>query len=149
MAAIRTAVVVDASREEVWSALADLASHPIWMTDAVGLEFEDDRRSGMGTVMLVDTRVGPFRLTDRLEVTEWEEERAIGVDHRGVVQGKGRFDLAPMADGIRFTWTEQLEFPWRLGGPLAALVARPVLAAVWRRNLLRFKAMVETGVSDR
>jgi hypothetical protein len=98
--------------------------------------------------MLVDTRVGPFRLVDRLEVTEWEEERTIGVDHRGVVRGNGRFDLAPMADGIRFTWTEELRFPWWLGGPLASLVARRVLAAVWRRNLLRFKAMVETGVSD-
>jgi hypothetical protein len=34
-------------------------------------------------------------------------------------------------------------FPWYLGGPLTALLAAPVLAAIWKRNLSRLKSQLE------
>ncbi len=43
----------------------------------------------------------------------------------------------------RFTWQERLAFPWYLGGPLTALLAAPVLAAIWKRNLRRLKSLLE------
>lgn len=149
MPAIISSVLVDAPLRRVWEALADLESHPGWMADAVSIRFSTDQRGGVGTVMLVETRIGPFHLMDRLEVTAWEELETITVAHQGLVGGTGRFDLTPLAGGIRFTWTEELRFPWWLGGPVAAFLARPVLAAVWRRNLRRFKTMVEEAVSGR
>lgn len=145
MLPIVVSVVVDAPLGRVWGALADLPSHTEWMADAEAIHFLTDRRSGVGTVMTVETRIGPFRLSDRLEVTAWEEGRGIAVDHQGIVRGAGRFDLSPMANGIRFTWREQLHFPWWLGGPVTALVARPVLARVWAGNLSRFKRMLEVS----
>jgi hypothetical protein len=42
-----------------------------------------------------------------------------------------------------FTWSETLQFPWWMGGAAGARVARPVLAAVWRRNLRRLRTRVE------
>lgn len=146
MLPIVVSVVVDAPLERVWGALADLSSHTDWMADAEAIHFLTDRRSGAGTVMAVETRVGPFRLTDRLEVTAWDDRRGITVDHQGIVRGTGRFDLSPMANGIRFTWREHLRFPWWLGGPVTALAARPVLARVWAGNLSRFKRMLEISV---
>ena len=54
-----------------------------------------------------------------MEITEWEPERAMGVRHDGLVTGTGRFTLEPLDDGrrTRFTWEEELTFPWWLGGP--------------------------------
>jgi uncharacterized protein YndB with AHSA1/START domain len=136
---IRVATTIEAPPEAVWSSLADVGSHVEWMADAEAIRFTSPRHQGVGTTFDCDTRVGPFRLTDRMEVTEWDEGRAMGVRHAGLVKGEGRFTLAPAAGGrqTRFTWEERLAFPWSLTGP--------VLTAVWRRNLRRLKRTVERG----
>lgn len=144
MARITQYVDIDAPLDVVWAAASDLATHDRWMADAESIVFLSDSRSGPGTVMSVRTVVGPLRTTDIMEVTEWEERRAIGVRHEGLVTGSGRFELAPMAGGTRFTWTEDLTFPWWLGGPVTAFFARPVLGWIWRRNLRGLKAHIET-----
>lgn len=143
LATIVTSVFIRASLEEVWGAASDLASHAEWMADAESIVFESEQQSGPGTRMRVATRVGPLRTTDLMEVTHWEELRAIGVAHRGLVTGEGRFELSAVAGGTRFTWRERLSFPWWLGGPLTAWLARPVLAWVWRRNLAGLKKRLE------
>ncbi len=113
------------------------------MADAESIEFLTDRRRGVGTRMEVLTVVGPFRTKDVMEVTDWVEGEAIGVRHTGIVTGSGRFRLEPVAGGTRFTWTEQLRFPWLLGGPVTASLARPVLGWIWRRNLTGLKRRLE------
>ena len=128
--------LVDAPPDRVWADLRHLASHAEWMHDAVAIRFTSRQRQGVGTTFDCDTRVGPFRLTDRMEVTEWDEGRALGIHHVGLVTGEGRFSLRPARRGrTHFVWEERLRFPWWMGGPVGALVARPVLRRIWRRNL--------------
>ena len=122
--------------ERVWSDLRNLASHVEWMEDAQAIRFTSAHHEGLGTTFDCDTRVGPFRLTDRMVVTEWREGERLGIRHVGLVTGEGRFTLKRGRRGTtRFAWTERLRFPWWMGGPIGAAVAAPVLAAVWRRNL--------------
>ena len=40
---------------------------------------------GVGTTFDCDTKIGPFRLTDRMEITEWVPNAAMGVSHVGTV----------------------------------------------------------------
>lgn len=145
MARITQSVVIDAPHSEVWRHAADLATHAEWMADAESIEFLTEHRTGPGARMQVSTVVGPLRTMDVMEVTEWEEGRAIGVRHTGLVTGSGRFVLSAVAGGTRFTWTEQLMFPWWLGGPITAWFAKPVLGWIWRRNLEGLKRRVENG----
>ena len=133
--------------DEVWRRLADVADHVNWMADAAEIRFTGDRREGVGATFECETRVGPLRTVDRMVVTEWEPERAMGVDHRGLVTGTGRFSLAPAggdAGGTVLTWDEDLRFPWWLGGPATSVAARPVLRRLWSGNLRRFAERVET-----
>lgn len=141
------AVVVDINipqpPEVVWADVERLETHVDWMADAETITFESESRRGVGTVMRVLTKVGPFKTTDIIRITSWEQPRSIGVAHEGLVTGTGEFLLEPSDSGTRFTWREQLEMPWYLGGPLGVAVASPILAWVWRRNLRRLAARFE------
>ncbi|MGF1616258.1 MAG: SRPBCC family protein [Acidimicrobiia bacterium] len=138
---IRVEKSISATRNEVWSELANLATHASWMKDAVEIEFLGVEQSGIGTRMRVPTRVGPFRTTDILEVTGWVDGESITVAHEGLVSGSGRFNLDG-DDPTSVIWEETLRFPWWLGGPIAAVFARPILRAVWRGNLGRLAERV-------
>ncbi|QGG94620.1 SRPBCC family protein [Actinomarinicola tropica] len=141
MPSIRTSIRIPAPPARVWQELADISTHVEWMADAVAIRFTTDQQEGVGTTFECDTKVGPLRLVDVMEVTSWEDERRMGVRHVGLVTGTGEFTLTPAgADGglTDLTWTESLVFPWYLGGPLGARVATPVLRRIWEGNLRRF-----------
>lgn len=136
---------IDASPEAVWRAIEDVEGHVDWMADAVAIRFVSTERSGVGTLFDCDTKVGPFRLLDRMEITEWRPRKAMGVRHVGLVAGEGRFTIRRRRwrRGTTFAWEERLRFPWWLGGPVGALAATPVLRRIWRRNLRTLKELVE------
>jgi uncharacterized protein YndB with AHSA1/START domain len=144
MARVRVGTTIDAPPRAVWAAIEDIATHVEWMDDAVEIRFTSRARHGVGTTFDCDTKVGPFRLTDRMVITEWKAGKVMGVRHEGVVKGTGRFTLRRRRGSrTRFTWDERLVAPWRLGGPVGALVAAPVLRRVWARNLQHLKEIVE------
>ena len=146
MSRVYVSVVIDAPPADVWSVVEPIERHVDWMADAVSITFTGIMRRGVGTRFDCRTRIGPLRTTDRMTVTEWTPGRAMGIEHRGVVTGRGRFTLGRRPLGrTRFTWTEELTFPWWTGGPVGAFVAKPALRAVWRRNLRRLKQLVEVG----
>jgi uncharacterized protein YndB with AHSA1/START domain len=140
---ITVSVVIPASRRLVWEEASRLEDHVEWMADARSITFLTAARSGVGTRMAVETRVGPFHTDDVMEIVAWEPGRRIAVEHRGLFIGRGEFLLEDGSpDTTRFTWTEQIEFPARFGGPLGAAAARPILRWVWRRNLARFRSRI-------
>jgi hypothetical protein len=100
------------------------------------------------------TVIGPIRLTDRMEITEWVPGRAMGVRHDGLVTGSGRFTITPL-DGqrrSRLAWDEELRFPWWLGGRIGERIGGPlVLRRIWAGNLerlRRFASQTFFGVTD-
>lgn len=146
MGRIRVSTVIDAPPARVWEVVGRIERHVDWMVDAEAIRFTSRRTSGVGTTFDCDTRIGPFRLTDRMEITELRRRRAMGVRHRGLVTGTGRFTLRRRPGGrTRFTWTERLTFPWWMGGPLGGVIGDRILRSVWRRNLRTLKKLVETS----
>jgi hypothetical protein len=138
MAKIRVTTMLDATPDEVWVDLSDISSHVEWMADAIAIRFLGSQTSGVGTTFECDTKVGPFKLTDVMEITEWEPGTSMGVRHTGMVTGTGVFTLETATSGrTRFQWEEELVFPLWMGGPLGAFLSTPVLRWVWRRNLTR------------
>jgi hypothetical protein len=125
--------------------------HVAWMHDAEAIRFKTDQHRGIGTTFLCDTKVGPIRLVDDMEITEWVPPSTMGVRHVGLITGTGRFTLTPIDLGrrTRFSWTESLTFPWWLAGRLGAFVGgTAVLRPLWDRNLRTLKALVESPPSS-
>lgn len=146
MSRITVSVALPAPPAQVWQIVEPIERHVDWMHDAVAIRFEGGQTRGVGTRFLCDTKVGPIRLTDRMEITEWVPGHAMGVRHTGVVTGSGVFTLTPLDGGTRtwFTWSEELRFPWFLGGPIGAFVGgQLVLRLIWKRNLRDLRRLVE------
>jgi hypothetical protein len=151
VASIAVKVVIEAPPAAVWEAVRDIPSHVRWMADAESITITSPLADGVGTTFDCLTKVGPLRLTDKMEVTEWVEGRVMGVRHVGLVTGTGKFTLSPVPGGAtEFAWAEDLRFPWWMGGPLGGLVGgQLILRAIWRRNLSRLKHLIETDPSLR
>ena len=146
MGRIRVSTTIDAPPSVVWEEVRHVERHVDWMADAVAIEFTSRRRSGVGTTFSCRTKVGPIRLTDEMEITEWRDGKVMGVRHVGLVTGTGRFTLTRARGGrTRFTWDERLRFPWWRGGPVGGVVGGRVMKRIWRRNLTVLKALVESG----
>ena len=148
MASITVSVEIDATTERVWEVVEPVERHVDWMADAVAIRFTGEQTRGVGTTFECDTKVGPITLVDKMEITDWAAGERMGVRHSGVVTGSGHFTLEPIDLGrrTRFTWTEELVFPWWLGGPIGALVGgRVVMGAIWRRNLRALARIVESA----
>ena len=123
------------------------------------IRFQTDQTRGVGTEFLCDTKVGPIRLTDRMEITEWTpavdaadgieaQVGRMGVRHTGIVTGSGVFTIEPIGTGTRFTWSEKLDFPWYLGGRLGEIIGgKLVLGPIWRRNLEALRRLVDARLS--
>ena len=135
-----------ASPARVWEIVEPVERHVDWMADAVAIRFTNSQTRGVGTTFDCDTKVGPIKLTDHMEITEWVPEKSMGVKHVGIVTGTGVFTIEPLGNGqyTKFTWSEKLTFPWWLGGPIGEVVGgNIVMKAIWRRNLKKLQALVE------
>ncbi|MBT5568143.1 MAG: SRPBCC family protein [Acidimicrobiaceae bacterium] len=144
MPRIKIEVCIRAPLQLVWEMVADIRTHTEWMVDAESITVTSDCSSGVGTTFDCVTKIGPFRTIDHMEITEWIEERVMGVAHRGLVSGSGRFTLQEAGPSdTNFSWEETLTFPWWIGGRLTSIGSTPVLKAIWRGNLRRLSRLVE------
>lgn len=146
MAGIKVSRVIAAPIDRVWQIVEPVERHIDWMADAESISFVTEQRRGVGTKFLCVTKVGPIKLTDTMRITQWEPQRAMGVEHIGIVTGSGVFTMESVSpDATRFIWEETLRFPWWLGGPLGALIGgKLVLRAIWRANLRRLAELCES-----
>ena len=139
MATLTLSTELPAPVAVVWEELRHIDRHVHWMADAESITFTTEQHEGVGTQFRCRTKVGPFVTTDVMTITAWEPERTVGVRHSGLITGEGAFHLVAKGDATDMTWAETLIFPWWAGGPLGALVATPILRAIWRRNLRRLQ----------
>ncbi len=146
MSRITVSIELAASPARVWQIVEPVERHVDWMADAVAIRFTNSQTRGVGTAFDCDTKVGPIKLTDHMEITEWVPEKSMGVKHVGIVTGTGVFTIEPLGNGqyTKFTWSEKLTFPWWLGGPIGEVIGgNIVMKAIWRRNLKKLQALVE------
>ena len=141
---INVSITINKSIDEVWNEVSILKNHTNWMKDAVSIEFLNDKTQGLGAKMKVLTKVGPIKLFDYMTVTEWIDKKCIGVDHVGIVTGKGKFTLREITEEkTDFQWEETLRFPIYLAGPVGEFFGSPVLKLIWRNNLKGLKELFE------
>ena len=144
MAIIEISTQISATPVALWEEMRHINRHVNWMNDAVAISFLSTSTEGVGTSFTCLTKVGPFKTTDIMTITRWEEQKAMGVEHVGLVKGSGIFTITPNGNTSTITWKEQLTFPWWMLGGLGSYLASPILKIIWKKNLQNLKRIVET-----
>ena len=143
MATIEISTHINVSPEILWEELRHIDRHVNWMNDAVSITFTSPTTEGVGTQFSCLTKVGPFKTTDIMTITQWQENKVMGVEHVGLDKGTGTFHIEPHGEGSTITWKESLSFPLFFLGSLGALAATPLLTYIWKKNLTNLKNIVE------
>ena len=144
MPGIRVSEIIDCTPSELWDYIEDIGSHVEWMADAEEITFTSKQTQGTGTTFDCLTKIGPIKLNDKMTITNWVENKSMGVTHDGLVKGVGEFTLIESGETqTEFIWEEKLEYPIWMGGPIGAFISKPILKWVWNRNLKRLKEKFE------
>jgi carbon monoxide dehydrogenase subunit G len=129
-------ITVPVPPEQLWSVLTDWEDQAAWMADADRVEVVSRDRDGVGVRLRVRTRLfGIPAFTEPMEIVGWDPPRRVAIRHGGPVAGTGTWDLEPVADGTRFTWTEEVTLGVPLVGELAARCYAPVLSRLIGRSM--------------
>lgn len=141
---MRVSVDLPVPINRAWAELRDIGSHVAWMDDAVSITFTSKQHEGVGTTFVCVTRIGPIRLRDHMQVTEWVDGKRIGIAHEGLIRGSGTFELKKKGrNQTRLVWKERLRPPRWLGGPFGGVVAGMILHRVARRDLHNLRGLFE------
>ncbi|MGI9625134.1 MAG: SRPBCC family protein [Acidimicrobiales bacterium] len=119
----------DAPPRSVWEELVDWEAHGAWIP-LTRTEVDGDDPTAVGATFTAWTGVRRLALEDRMRVAEctWNAERESGtckVDKLGpVLQGSAGFIVAPLAEGTRVEWHEDVSVRYlpRFVAPLAAVL---------------------------
>lgn len=139
-------IEIDKNIADVWNHIADIKSHVLWMKDAVSIEKMSGADNSVGALYVCDTKVGPLRTRDHMQVTAYEAPTLMEMEHTGAVKGKGTFRLVATSDTkTLFIWAENLKFPWYMGGAIGKIVGMKMLHKIWKQNLEQLKTDIEKG----
>ena len=137
---ITVRVLVRAAPEQVWRAATDWPRQGEWMW---GTRVRGGH--GVGAEVTAWTGIGPAGLTDTMVITQWDPPHRCVMRHTGrVVRGGGAFEARPLGPVCEFTWTEQLDLPKFLAGPVGRALARPLARWGLEVSLRRFARFAVT-----
>lgn len=137
-------VVIDASPEQIWSALEDASAWPRWASVIKHVEWTSPKPFGVGTTRTV-TMTGKMRGFE--EFIAWDPPRRMSfrfneASTNGVRAFAERYTLEPVAPGqTRVTWVMAMA-PKGISKVIVP-VGQPVMQRAFGRMLRRFKTLVE------
>jgi uncharacterized membrane protein len=135
--------VIDAPIDRVWAALTDIERQPTWMAEMKAVRMTTPPPWGVGARGEATVRILGISVTDPVEITAFDAPHHFAVRHEGTFSGHGDIRLTAGADGTTTIvhWDETLLAP--AVPHLWALVARPVMTAIFQADLQRFRRLVE------
>jgi hypothetical protein len=133
---VRREIVLPTTTEQAWALLVEWERQADWMRDADRVDVVSPRREGVGVRLAVATRIaGRPAFTEPVEVTAWDPPRRLEIRHGRPVAGSGTWDLAPIAGGTRFVWTEDVRLAVPFVGGVVAWCYRPILRVLMGRAM--------------
>ncbi len=137
-------IVIRTAPERAFSYLADPATAHV--IDPAVISYEPDTLPmRAGTTNTVRVRMYGIPMTMVSRTLEWDEGRRMVLESirpARPVRGRATHTFEPHPDGVRYTWSMEME-PTGFGGRLAARLMTTLMRRNARRQQARFKQAME------
>ena len=124
---VQNSIEIAAPPQAIWPFLIEPEKVLQWCITFRKFEFTSDQRSGVGTPLYIEENAGAGLTKMQFEVTEWKENEKLalrmvsGASYKAYDQ---HMSLEPTPLGSRFTYMEELIFPYGIIGKLIGLIAQ-------------------------
>ena len=138
---INLSIVVGAPIARAWEVLSDIDRQPEWMHEMKRVEMLTPPPIGVGSRGRATVRIFGISTTDDVVITRYEPPHTFAIRHEGRFVGEGMITLVALdGERTRVDWMEYLRPP--LFGTLGGFLQRPILAAIFRNDLLSLRSLL-------
>jgi uncharacterized protein YndB with AHSA1/START domain len=143
---VQKAIEINAPPERVWPFFVEPEKVLQWYSTFKRFEYTTNQRSGVGTPIYIEEQAGGSRMKIHFQAIEWEENAKLAlqmVSGSSVKSYQQVWSLEATPSGSRFTFKEEIEFPFGIIGKLIGLIAQGMSEATVSKIQLELKALAE------
>jgi uncharacterized protein YndB with AHSA1/START domain len=143
---VQKAIEINAPPERIWPFFVEPEKVLQWYSTFRRFDYTSNQRSGVGTPLYIEEQAGGPLMKIHYEVTEWKENEKLAlrmVSGSGMKSYKQVWLLETTPAGSRFTFMEEIEFPFGIIGKFIGLIAQRMSEATVSKIQLKLKALAE------
>ena len=143
---IRRSIEIAAPPEKVWPFLVGPEKILKWWITLERFEYTGEQRNGVGTPFYLEERAAGRLMKLNFAVTEWLRNKRLGFSMTSgdfVKAYEQIWTVEATPSGSRFTFMEEIEFPYGIIGKILGLLGRRRSEATVGEMLARLRSLVE------
>ena len=143
---VQKAIEIAAPPQTIWPFFIEPEKVLQWCITFKKFEYTSNQRSDVGTPLYIEEQAGGGLTKMQFEVTEWKENEKLalrmvsGANYNSYDQ---QLSLESIPIGSRFTFREEIIFPFGVIGKLIGLIAQKMSTATVNKMLTKLKDLAE------
>jgi len=142
---VQGSIEIAAPPEKVWPYLVNPEKTMQWFTSLKKFDYTSQQH-GVGTTFYWEEQSGKRVYKLNFVTTEWVENQVFGYKMTSGDFFKGyteRWTIEPTPSGSRFSYNDQIEFPWGIFGKIIGFFAKRNSMAIGKKINANLKSLAE------
>ena len=143
---VQKSIEIAAPPHKIWPFLIEPEKIQKWCITFLKFEYTGEQRSGVGTTFYLEEKAGGPLMKLNFRITEWVENRrvAFSMISGNFVKGyEQSWTVEATPSGSRFTFMEEIKFPYGIIGKIMGLFAKRGSEATVGKMLPKLKGFAE------
>jgi uncharacterized protein YndB with AHSA1/START domain len=143
---VQKSIEIAAPPHKIWPFLIEPEKIQKWCITFLKFKYTGEQRSGVGTTFYLEEKAGGPLMKLNSKITEWVENRrvAFSMISGNFVEGyEQSWTVEATPSGSRFTFMEEIKFPYGIIGKIMGLFAKRGSEATGGKMLPKLKGFAE------
>ncbi|MFC1915317.1 SRPBCC family protein [Chloroflexota bacterium] len=143
---VQRSITIAAPPEKIWPFMVEPDKILKWCITLTKFEYTGEQRGGVGTSFYFEEKIPGQLITLHFKITEWEENKRLAFSMTSgnfIKKYQQRWTVETIPSGSKFTFMEDIEFPYGIIGKILGLFARFGSQVTVRKMLTKLKGLAE------